>query len=78
VAEEFGLHPLAVEDAIEAHQRPKIERYGEALFVVLKPDHYIDESETVEFGEIHVFAGRDFVLTLEDPYRFERSRSVGA
>jgi Mg2+ and Co2+ transporter CorA len=78
VAEEFGLHPLAVEDAIEAHQRPKIERYGEALFVVLKPAHYIDESETVEFGEIHVFAGRDFVLTLEDPYRFEKSRSVGA
>src|SRR5215204_2136432 len=64
VAEEFGLHPLAVEDAIEAHQRPKIERYGEALFVVLKPAHYIDESETVEFGEIHVFAGRDFVLTV--------------
>src|SRR5215218_10560534 len=57
VAEEFGLHPLAVEDAIEAHQRPKIERYGEALFVVLKPAHYIDETETVEFGEIHVFAG---------------------
>ena len=46
--------------------------------MVLKPAHYIDESETVEFGEIHVFAGRDFVLTLEDPYRFERSRSVGA
>ena len=64
VAEEFGLHPLAVEDAIEAHQRPKIERYGEALFVVLKPAHYIDETETVEFGEIHVFAGRDFVLTV--------------
>ena len=64
VAEEFGLHPLAVEDAIEAHQRPKLERYGEALFVVLKPAHYIDETETVEFGEIHVFAGRDFVLTV--------------
>jgi magnesium transporter len=64
VAEEFGLHPLAVEDAIKAHQRPKIERYGEALFVVLKPARYLDETETVEFGEIHVFVGRDFVVSV--------------
>ncbi len=64
VAEDFGLHPLVVEDAIMAHQRPKIEHYGEALFVVLKPARYIDESETVEFGEIHAFAGRDFVVTV--------------
>jgi magnesium transporter len=64
VAEEFGLHPLVVEDAIKAHQRPKLERYGEALFVVLKPARYIDESETVEFGEIHAFVGRDFVVTV--------------
>jgi magnesium transporter len=64
VAEEFGLHPLVVEDAIKAHQRPKIERYGVALFVVLKPARYIDESETVEFGEIHAFVGRDFVVTV--------------
>ena len=64
VAEEFGLHPLVVEDAIKAHQRPKIEHYGEALFVVLKPARYIDESETVEFGEIHAFVGRDFVVTV--------------
>jgi magnesium transporter len=64
VAKEFGLHPLAVEDTIKAHQRPKIERYGEALFVVLKPARYIDETETVEFGEIHVFVGRDFVVTV--------------
>ena len=64
VAEEFGLHPLAVEDAIKAHQRPKIERYGETLFTVLKPARYIDESETVEFGEIHAFVGTDFVVTV--------------
>jgi magnesium transporter len=64
VAEEFGLHPLAVEDAINAHQRPKIERYGETLFTVLKPARYIDESETVEFGEIHAFVGTDFVVTV--------------
>jgi len=64
VAEEFELHPLAVEDAIKAHQRPKIERYAETLFTVLKPARYVDESETVEFGEIHAFVGRDFVVTV--------------
>src|SRR5215217_4220920 len=64
VAAEFGLHPLAVEDAIKAHQRPKLERYDETLFVVLKAARYVDESETVEFGEIHAFVGRDFVVTV--------------
>ncbi len=64
VAGEFELHPLAVEDAIKAHQRPKLERYGETLFVVLRPARYLDESETVEFGEIHVFVGEDFVVTV--------------
>ena len=64
VAEEFGLHPLAVEDAIKAHQRPKIERYNGILFVVLRPARYIDESETVEFGETHAFVGENFVVTV--------------
>jgi len=64
VAEEFGLHELAVEDAIHAHQRPKLERYGETLFCVLRPARYIDETETVEFGEVHVFAGPHFVVTV--------------
>src|ERR671933_2106938 len=64
VAEEFGLHPLAVEDAIKAHQRPKLERYAETLFVVLRPARYIDETETVEFGEIHAFVGPDFMVTV--------------
>ncbi len=64
VAEEFGLHPLAVEDAIKAHQRPKLERYGETLFIVLRTARYIDQSDTVEFGEIHVFVGDDFVVTV--------------
>ncbi len=64
VAEEFELHPLAVEDAIEAHQRPKLERYGDITFVVLKPARYVDETETVEFGEIHVFSGPDFIITI--------------
>ncbi|SNS45107.1 magnesium and cobalt transport protein CorA [Rhodococcoides kyotonense] len=64
VAAEFGLHRLAVEDAIAAHQRPKLERYGDQLFVVLRPARYIDETEKVEFGELHVFLGPDFVITI--------------
>src|SRR4051812_3034541 len=64
VADEFGLHELAVEDAIVAHQRPKLERYGDTLFVVLKAARYLDDVEEVEFGEIHVFVGRNFVITV--------------
>jgi magnesium transporter len=64
LAAEFELHELAVEDAIVAHQRPKLERYGNVLFVVLRPARYLDESEEVEFGEVHVFVGPDFVVTV--------------
>ena len=64
VAEEFGLHELAVEDAIVAHQRPKLERYGDTLFVVLRAARYLDDVEEVEFGEVHVFVGSNFVLTV--------------
>ena len=64
VAGEFGLHQLAVEDAVKAHQRPKLERYDGTLFVVLRPARYIDETETVEFGEVHVFVGESFVVTV--------------
>ncbi|HEY8168992.1 MAG TPA: magnesium and cobalt transport protein CorA, partial [Candidatus Limnocylindrales bacterium] len=64
VAEQFGLHELAVEDAIVAHQRPKLERYGDTLFAVLRAATYVDDVEEVEFGEIHVFVGPDFVLTV--------------
>ena len=64
VTREFDLHELAVEDAVNAHQRPKLERYGDTLFCVLHPARYIDESETVEFGEVHVFAGPQFVITV--------------
>jgi magnesium transporter len=64
VAEEFGLHELAVEDAVVAHQRPKIERYGDTLFVVLKAARYLDAPEEVDFGEVHVFVGEDFVVTV--------------
>ena len=64
VESEFGLHPLAVEDAANGHQRAKLERYGETLFVVLRPARYVDAEEKVEFGELHLFIGRDFVLTI--------------
>jgi magnesium transporter len=64
LAQEFDLHPLAVEDALEAHQRPKLERYGETLFVVLRAARYLDEAEEVDFGELHVFLGHDFVITV--------------
>ncbi|MEU2742042.1 magnesium and cobalt transport protein CorA [Streptomyces sp. NPDC007095] len=64
LAAEFDLHPLAVEDAMEAHQRPKLERYGETLFVVLSAARYLDAPEEVYFGELHVFVGPDFVITV--------------
>lgn len=64
VADEFSLHPLAVEDALTGHQRSKLERYGDILFTVLRPARYDDASETVEFGELHVFVGPDFVVTI--------------
>ncbi|WP_055589023.1 magnesium and cobalt transport protein CorA [Peterkaempfera griseoplana] len=63
-AERFHLHELAVEDAIVAHQRPKLERYGDTLFVVLRPARYLDDVEEVDFGELHLFVGPDFVLTV--------------
>jgi magnesium transporter len=64
VAQEFELHRLAVDDAIAAHQRPKLERYGNTLFAVLRPARYLDDVEKVEFGELHVFVGPEFVVTV--------------
>ncbi|MFJ6298179.1 CorA family divalent cation transporter [Streptomyces griseoviridis] len=64
LAAEFDLHPLSVEDAMEAHQRPKLERYGDTLFVVLRAARYLDAPEEVDFGELHVFVGQDFVITV--------------
>ena len=64
LAEEFDLHELAIEDAIVAHQRPKLERYDETLFVVLRAAHYVDALEEVDFGEVHLFVGPDFVITV--------------
>lgn len=64
VAVEFDLHGLAVEDTVSAHQRPKLERYGDLLFVVLRPARYVDAVEVVELGEVHLFIGPDFVITV--------------
>ncbi|MBA2280408.1 MAG: magnesium and cobalt transport protein CorA [Acidimicrobiia bacterium] len=64
VRQEFELHELAVEDAVKAHQRPKLELYGDNVFVVLKTARYIDVFETVEFAEIQLFVGRDYVVSV--------------
>jgi magnesium transporter len=68
LADVFGLHPLAVEDAIHAHQRPKLERYDDVSFLVMKTVGYVehgsDGTDVVETGEIMVFCGRDFVVTV--------------
>ncbi|MCO6007806.1 magnesium/cobalt transporter CorA [Actinoallomurus purpureus] len=64
VAGELQLHPLAIEDAVNAHQRPKLERYGDTLFVVVKTLHYVDATSDIEVGEIMLFVGADFVITV--------------
>ncbi|MFI1682708.1 MULTISPECIES: magnesium/cobalt transporter CorA [unclassified Streptomyces] len=64
VSQEFGLHPLAVEDALKAHQRPKLEVYDDSLFMVLKPVVYEQDSDTVSSGEVMIFMGDSFVVTV--------------
>ena len=70
VADVFCLHELAVEDAVHAHQRPKLERYDKTLFLVLKTVKYVEHvsmvhaREIVETGEIMIFVGADFVVTV--------------
>lgn len=70
VAETFGLHPIPVEDAVHAHQRPKVERYDETLFLVLKTVHYVPHESVqtarriAETGEILIFVGPDFLVSV--------------
>jgi magnesium transporter len=70
IGDRFGLHPLAVEDAVYAHQRPKLEHYDQAIFMVLKTATYVEHeqltatSEVVDTGEVMVFLGRDYVITV--------------
>jgi magnesium transporter len=61
---EFNLHPLAVEDAIHAHQRPKLEVYDDMVFLVLKTARYVDPTEVIQLGELLVFLGDDYVITV--------------
>ncbi len=60
--EEFGLHDLAVEDAHHAHQRPKIEGYGQSLFVAVHTAQFVDDH--LRFGETHAFLGPRFLVTV--------------
>ena len=64
VSRVFGLHELAVEDAVQAHQRPKVDTYGDHLFVVLRTLTYVDATSAVETGEVALFVGTDFVVTV--------------
>jgi magnesium transporter len=64
VAEEFQLHELAADDAIQDHQRPKLERYEDWLFAVLKPARYLEDTKKIQFGEIHAFVGENFIVTV--------------
>jgi magnesium transporter len=64
VAAELDLPALAVEDAVKAHQRPKLELYGEVLFAVLKPVRYVDSQEVITVSEVAVFVGPRFVVTV--------------
>lgn len=61
---DFDLNPLAVEDAKETHQRPKLEGYDGSVFIVLRPARYVDESESVEFGEIHLFLAPHYAIAV--------------
>jgi magnesium transporter len=64
VADKFGLPPLAVEDAVKAHQRPKLEVYDDVVFAVLKPIRYVDHEEVVNVSEIALFLGARYVVTV--------------
>jgi magnesium transporter len=64
IQQQCGLHDLAVEDAYKAHQRPKLEVYGNSLFVVLRTAHRSGQTHAVEFGETHIFVGRNYIVTV--------------
>lgn len=64
LGEVFGIHPLALEDVSQGHQRPKIERYDDTKFLVLRPARYIEATDLVEFGELHVFLGDGFIVSI--------------
>lgn len=64
IKEEFRLHELAIEDAHRAHQRPKLESYGDTLFIVLRTIQVNPDNRQIEFGETHFFLGRNFIISI--------------
>jgi len=64
IAHEFGLHELAVEDAVKAHQRPKVERFGDTLLIVVKTITHPDSGHGIEVGELLIFVNPDFIITV--------------
>ena len=62
VQAQFGLHPLAIEDASNAHQHPKVEQYGDSLFIVARTAQLVNKQ--VAFGETHIFVGRGYVVSV--------------
>jgi len=64
IQEEFQLHELAIEDALRAHQRPKLETYGDTLFIVVRTAHIKEESSNIDFGETHFFVAKNFIVSI--------------
>jgi magnesium transporter len=73
VAEEFKLHDLAIEDALNAHQRPKLEEYDDSLFIVLKTVRYDEDTQQIELGDVMLFVGESFIVTV----RHGKGRALG-
>ena len=78
VQQEFGLHDLAIEDAHRAHQRPKLETYGDSVFIVLRTAQMSQKDHRIEFGETHFFLGENFIVSIRHgstiPYTEVRNR----
>jgi magnesium transporter len=74
----FGLHPLALEDVVNTHQRPKVEDYGEYLFIVARMLH---SAETLEMEQVSIFVGKNFIITFQEQggngLEFVRARLLG-
>jgi len=78
IQQEFSLHDLAIEDAARAHQRPKLERYGDSLFVVLRTAHLDPTTGGIDYGETHLFVGANYIVSIRHgrslPYTDVRTR----
>ncbi len=73
IREEFSLHELAIEDALNAHQRPKIEAYGDSLFIVIKTANH--EGDRVAYGETHIFVGKNFLITVRHGSKYGHQKA---